>query len=327
MYIPVHYQKLIKLINKLLVLFKFYNKYLYILPLISILSSILGKISNNKIFKLITWLIKIIVIINIIVSVGYILYFTGFENPFDKLFSFYSDLLEPYIHLLKSLWNDLKNINIEDSFSVKDSNVNIKNEIKEAIKEGIKESFEDILDELKTQADIESQGYSNLLKQLALFSSVALFSYFFFVLPGSNIEPEVFSQYNWFNQSLIEFKITVNDLIINLISNPKGPSNPGSPSIPNALIDSPVVPIITNLDNYLPVSPTVSSDGMSTVTPNTPRVSNLSTYIETSTQTYLDGTSVSKFQETVNILSDALNKEESIKITDAVNKVIKNITD
>jgi hypothetical protein len=71
------------------------------------------------------------------------------------------------------LWNDLININIEDSITshVKDYN-NLKNEIKEGIKQGVKEALNEVLD------DLETNNTSNLLKDLALYSSGLFFIYF-----------------------------------------------------------------------------------------------------------------------------------------------------
>ena len=51
------------------------------------------------------------------------------------------------------------------------------------------------------------------------------------------------------------------------------------------------------------------------------------TTVEASTQTTLNGISVSKFVETVNILSEVLDKETENMLLDSVNNSIKNITD
>jgi hypothetical protein len=131
-----------------------------------------------------------------------------------------------------------------------------------------------------------------------------------FYLPGS-INPEEIIQYNWLNQSLIEVKITVKEFILYLISNPSNPGDPGLNGTPN----SPISPITSEaeLNKYLPkdgsssISPSISSDGMSTVTPNTPRISNL-TLLDQSTQTDVDSLSVGKMVETVNILEETLGE-------------------
>lgn len=53
---------------------KILNKYFYIWPLISIISNI----KNNKIFITINSIIKIIILINIVLGVSLLLYFTDF---------------------------------------------------------------------------------------------------------------------------------------------------------------------------------------------------------------------------------------------------------
>jgi hypothetical protein len=254
-----------------------------------------NKVKDTRFYKVINWSIKIVLIINLIVGTGYILYFTDYVFTFDSLSTFYSNLIKPYIDFLKTLWNDLININIEDSLinKMKDSNIDLKQEIKVGIKEGVKEALNEILDELhknEIQSEVvNSEGNSHLLKQLALFSSVVFFGYFLFVLPGPSIDSEVLTQYNWFNQSLIEFKITVKDIILNIISNP---DNPGTPDNID-LINSPISP--TNLDQslntYFPIKPSNSggSEGLSTITPNTPRIS----ISEIGTQTIINSSEAS----------------------------------
>lgn len=66
-------------------MFQFLNKHFYILPLFSILA----KVRNNKIFKFSSWMIKIIILINLILGTGFILYFTDFLHPLNSLYSIY----------------------------------------------------------------------------------------------------------------------------------------------------------------------------------------------------------------------------------------------
>jgi hypothetical protein len=103
-------KRLIKIYKYSLSIFKFLNKHLYILAIISFIS----KSRKSIYYKIISWSIKLIILINILVGTGFIIYFTDFVNPFDKTFSFYYDILKPYIDFIKRLWHDIININIED---------------------------------------------------------------------------------------------------------------------------------------------------------------------------------------------------------------------
>lgn len=326
---------LIKIIKYLVNLFKFINKHLFILSIFSILNSIYAKFRENKFYKTINLSIKFIFIITLIVSTGFILYFTDFTNPINTTFSIYLDLINPYIDFIKTLWYDLKilyhnllNISVEDSIAstIKES-TDIKNQLKDGIKEGVKEGFKEAVDELINEINMENKDKSDLLKQSALFTSLLFLGYFLFILPGSSISPEALTEYNWFNQSLIEFKISVKDLILYYFSKPGNPGNSGTPGN-SVVVNSPISP--AGLDTYFPqklsVINSVSSDGISTVTPNTPKVTtNLIT--EVGTQTTLDGFTVSKMVETVDILKVSLNESETNLITESVNKSIKKITD
>lgn len=211
---------ILKIAHRLNSIFKYLNKYFYLLPLLSLLSSI----KNNKYFNTINYIIKIILYINIFIGVGTVIYFIDFTYPINNTFSIYYDFLKPYIDFLNNLWNDLItlynnliNISVEESIAskVKDS-LEIKNEIKSGIKEGVKEALDEILDEIQNDIENRAKSSTDLLKQSALIASVLFFGYFLLYLP---INPVDLTQYNWINQSLIEFKITIKDLIINLISN------------------------------------------------------------------------------------------------------------
>jgi hypothetical protein len=237
-----------------------------------------------------------LVLANIIFGVGYILYFSVSEHSFFLGLNIYQDLISNYINNLIDFWNGLINHSfIEDSLINEPTN-KIKHEIKQGIKDGVKEALDEIME------DISNQAQSNLLKNIALSSSVLIFGYVLFYLPGSGITPEDLSSYNWFNQSIIEVKLTVFDLIHNLFftGNPgtppsNGPINPG--------VNSPITPNNVNLNVYLPnsISPSnsIGSEGLSTITPNTPIASSSSltpiientatVWADSSAQTDLDG--------------------------------------
>jgi hypothetical protein len=91
----------------------------------------------------------------LISTAGLIIYFTDFTTPLSNTYSIYNDLLEPYINIIKSLWDKLttyfnNSINSLDSTSqvkkelesvLKDSTLQIKNEVKLGIKEAINETL------------------------------------------------------------------------------------------------------------------------------------------------------------------------------------------
>src|ERR1700748_1805531 len=152
---------MLKLAHNLNKIFNVLNKYLYLLPILSLLSSI----KNNKYFNILNNLIKLLIIINIVLGISVILYFTDFNTPLNNTYSIYYDLLEPYIELIKSIWNKILNyfpgsldqewleatqttsIKTEIESILKDSTSQIKEVIKDGIKDGIKESLAEILDE------------------------------------------------------------------------------------------------------------------------------------------------------------------------------------
>ena len=182
---------------------------------------------------------------------------------------FIKDFLNQYI--TKNLWTKL--INHFNNLSDTTDTTNIQNEIKVGIKQGVKEALNEILNEINLQNDVQPnvqsevnvQPNSYFLKDLAFYISLLFFGYFFFVLPGPSINTEVLTDYNWFNQALIEFKITVKDLIVNIFSKP---GNPGAPTAPGniGVVDSPVTP--TSLNTYFPVQSTSSVGSDSTVSPH-----------------------------------------------------------
>jgi hypothetical protein len=185
-------------------IFKFLNKYLYLLSILSLLTSFYTTIKQNKLYKILSNTIKLIVILNLVIGTGFILYFTDFSNnPFTL--SFFYDIINSYFDYLKNLWNEFTNFSIEESFikNVNSSGIDIKTEIKEGVKQGVKEAFDEILTEVSEKNNSDN---TYLFKQLALASSVIFFTYFLFILPGSSISPEDLTQYNWMNQSLIELK-------------------------------------------------------------------------------------------------------------------------
>jgi len=207
---------LLKLIMLAKSIFQFLNKHFYIILIISTIS----KYTNNKFYKSFTWIIKIFIFANIIFGITYIIYFSVSEHSFVNGIAIYTDLISKYIDNLINLWNDLIKFNIEDSI-IKNTSSNSKSgfDLNVQVKEGMRDALKEVIDEaLDKIHDEEIQANSNTLKQIALFSSLLFVGYFIFILPGSPISPEELTNFNWFNQGLIEFKLTVKDLIINFFT-------------------------------------------------------------------------------------------------------------
>jgi len=327
---------MLKLMYKLNRIYMLVNKYIYILPLISMISN-LSYLRDNKFFKLLKTIIKIIVIVTIVLSGFLWVYFADFATPLNNTYSLYYDLLEPYIELIKHFWNKLISL-FNDYFSrLPDPNSQIKNELESAIREstsqirnevkvGIKEGLIEAINEMP-------EDKPNYFKSGALICGTLLIGYILLILPSN---PETISEYNWINQSLIESKIVVKEFIQYLIGNPGNSGNTGNPS--NTVV-SPISP--TNLDIYFPIQTSNSggSEGLSTITPNTPILfRNLvdvgtqtevisKTFTNVEMQTYTDGLTVSRSIETINILADVLDEETTTKLLKGVSKNITNITD
>ncbi len=228
---------MLKLMHKLNKIYIIINKYVWFIPLLSIVTNI----KDYNFFKIINKIIKVLIIVNIILGVSVLLYFTDLVTPLNTTYSIYYDLIEPYIELLKSIWNKI--INYFNSNPIIDSD--IKNQINDGIKSGVKEALNEILDEMD-----DNLSNTNHLKKISFISSIIFFTYFIFYLPSS---PELLTKYNWFNQSLIEVKILLKDSISYLFSNPGNP--PISPVDPNTIIRFPE-----------PISTSNSSVGSTTVT-------------------------------------------------------------
>jgi len=215
---------MLKLMHKLNRIFTVLNKYIYILPLLSLISRMFNK--DNKIIKTFNVILKLVLVINIILAGFVILYFTDFVTPINTTYSIYNDLLEPYIEFIKHFWNKLLNYinNLQDVSTasaasstnnneladvIRETNSSIKNDVKTGIKEGVRETLDELINEMHKESKFE------LLKQFSLYSSIIFFGYFLFVLPSN---PESITEYNFVNQSLIEVKVLIKDFIRNSLN-------------------------------------------------------------------------------------------------------------
>ena len=321
--------EMLKLMHKF---YKVYNRLqIYILPIFSIIS-IIPSIRNNNLFKTITLILKIFIIINIVLGVSVILYFTDFVTPLNTTYSIYNDLVEYYIELIRNLWNIIINyfnklLNLSSSKNelesvLKDSISQLKSDVKVEVKSGMQEAIEEALHKME-----EDEASRWIFTQCVLISSGLFLIYFIFILPGGGVSIEEITHYNWLNQHLINIKLS----IIDLISKPTNPGNPGLPKVDVTLPKSTVDVGIS------PISPVIS-EGISTVTPNTPIIKTLSQFVEVSTQTNLNGVDVStqtnlnglevgRLVGTVNVLGDVLPQQTQKTLITYVNDSIKNITD
>jgi hypothetical protein len=352
---------LLKLMHKFNKFIIFINKHFYILSFSAWVFKSISLLKNNKLIYTFYNLIKILLFVGIVFSVAVIAYFTDLNTPFNNTFSMYYDLLEPYIEIIKQLYNKVIDyfnniISLTQQSRVgldKDSilnQLNIENEIKSGIKSGIKEALEEVVEDMENESKIKSDY---LIKNFIIVSSVLFTVYFFIYLPSDATD---INQFNSINQLLINLKISVIDLISGK------PGNPGTPGIGGNNI-SPVINTISPPMTPAAVSPI--SPSISTITPNTPvastsslvnaanpqtlavvtnnvsNISPISEYVEQSTQTisatakvyqstgtetYVNGITVSKMIETTNILAGTLGEEEADIIKTHVN-VIKTITD
>jgi hypothetical protein len=148
------------------------------------------------------------------------------------------------------------------------------------------------------------------------------------ILAGSTVNPTDLVQYNWFNQSLIEIKIS----ILNLFSN-GNPIDPGSPdnngiNLPININDlNPISPVLSEGSSVGHLSPT-STSSTSSLTPrlNSTNLPIINT-VDTSTQTDINGIGVGRMVETTNFLHDILEPNNKVRLQDFVDSTIKEITD
>lgn len=302
----------------------FLNKHFYILTIITVIT----KYTNSKLYKIISTIVKIFVFVNIIFFTVYIVYYSDFSS-FISGISIYNDIIKPYIDFIINMWNNYITLKIEDTY-IKNSNItkdHIVNDINVKIKEGVKESIKEIMDEVldKIHED-ELNSKANLLKYSALFGSTLFFVYFLLYLPGAGITPEELANYNWCNQSLIELKVH----IVNFFSNSNnGGNGTSSTTITNSNINlpSPTESVITEASgsSLTPKghgSPLGINTELSAFNPN-PNI----TKIDVSTQTILDGITVSKMDKAIDMINHTLPVEANNIIRDRVNDFVINITD
>jgi len=324
---------LFKLMHKFNKYIIFINKHFYIISFSAWIFNQFSLLKNNKLIFTFIKLIKILLIVAIVLSVGIIAYFTDFTTPLYNTFSIYNDLIEPYIEIIKHLYtkvidyfNNIISLTQQTKGLDKDTilnQLNIENEIKSGIKSGIKEALEEVIDDLEAESNKIKSDY--LIKQIIIASSVLFTVYLFLYLPGSDITTTDINQYNSFNQLLINLKLS----IIDIFSKPTPPTSPGSGTNNIANI-SPVINSITPPQVSPIPSPTTSESLFRTITPNTPNISNvqtLSEYVENSAVTNLDGITLSRILYNTGVLRESIDSETANMLKELAEEKIVKITD
>lgn len=165
------------------------------------------------------------------------------------------------------------------------------------MKNGVKEAVDEIL----VQIQQEELNKTNIVKNTAFFTGICFLGYFIFVLPTN---PESLTQYNWFNQDLIEIKIN----LINLITG--GGDNSGGAGVGSVGGTDGIGAGIDLISR--------TSSNTSTITPSV---------INVGTQTNINSIQVSKAMAAVTIFDGTLPEEVKDLAREMVNDKVKNITD
>jgi hypothetical protein len=82
------------------------NKHLYLLSIISLIA----KLRKSVYYKVITWIIKIVLIINLTITSGLFFSVVDLSTPLNTIYLFYNDLLGPYIDILKLIYYDVNSL-------------------------------------------------------------------------------------------------------------------------------------------------------------------------------------------------------------------------
>jgi hypothetical protein len=103
-------KSLIKIYRISMKIFKFLNKHLYILSLLSLFT----KARNSIYFRALSIIIKIFLLINLFITSGLFFTFVDLTTPLSLIYEFYDGILNPYKDLILDKYNSLFNINVED---------------------------------------------------------------------------------------------------------------------------------------------------------------------------------------------------------------------
>jgi hypothetical protein len=189
-------RSLIKLYKYSVTTFKFLNKHLYILSILSLIA----KARKSVYYKVISWILKFIIVINLVLTSGLFYSLIDLQTPFNTIYSFYSDFLNPYLEIIKNKYQMVDISNINNSVENKYNNlINNNSQFNDA-----NDLFEN--KESNKEEKIKSKTVTNII----FISGVAIFIYFAFFIPGGDTPPANLLEYNSLNQSLIKTKIFLN---------------------------------------------------------------------------------------------------------------------
>jgi hypothetical protein len=314
-------RNLIKIVKYGKIVFKFLNRHLYILSLISLIA----KFRKSNTYLVLNWLIKIIVSINLLFVSGLFFTFTDLYTPLTSIITFYETIFAPYIEIIKIKTKLIYNLinNTNDSINNHLESVQTLNN-KRMLISTVDQLID--LDDNNLLSDTDNSSFN--ARSLLIFASSCFLVYFLFYIPGFNpVSATDIAQYNWFNQGLIDVKITVRDIVINYLKdNNRGPGPGGADSSTNY----PSYPSGSNikledLRSSIP-SPAESPD----FTPVATRTISLPGLIEvTNSESLINASDVALSNKTPSLLSSVVDPQSIVGIlldksiqTESKNKLI-----
>jgi hypothetical protein len=174
-------RNLIKLIKYLKIIFKFLNKHLYILSILAFLR----RSKDSLYYRAITLTIKLIILINLIISSGLFFSVLDLSTPLDTIIQFYLEVIKPYFDSLLEKFYGF--IDTKSKSRTKTPNKSL--------------IYDDLDAEVPSLKAKTTTSYS--LRDYISFFAFLFILYFIFGVPGPSIEPQMFNEYNFLNRSLI----------------------------------------------------------------------------------------------------------------------------
>lgn len=296
------------------------NKHLYILSIISLIA----KARKSIYYKIISWILKLILAINLLVTSGLFFSIVDLSTPLEGIYNFYSDMLGPYIKYLKlklsemfDMFNHLeKKYVTESTLNHHSSHLASKTLPIQTIDYPVNS-----LNKLNNLVEDEIELKLNI-RSILFYTSVGLILYTVYWLPGVGVFPPAdILEYNFFNQSLINGKVYITKqfhVLKFVIFGDDYPSPTSSthstpdigtielPPTDNSAVSSPTTPMASSSKLTLDTNTPTPTSGVN-VRVRIPRFRQR--FVDQATQTTLDGFTVSKGVEVVNILADSLDQE------------------
>jgi hypothetical protein len=173
------------------------NKHLYILSILSIIA----KARKSIYYKLISWILKIVIAINLLITSGIFFSVVDLYTTFKGVYYFYNDILAPYIEIVYNQYNEIQS-NIETKYLKNTSFKNVDSSAMQSISTIDESSFTENM-----PTDNENVEFKINANKIFFYSAVALFLNFIYFIPGGSTPPTEIVKYNWFNQALINVKV------------------------------------------------------------------------------------------------------------------------